>query len=161
MRVEHPRVPPVPPPLPPGWGRPPRIYWAPILAAAGAALLMVGAALAGAALQPPRQFPAPVPAVDPPGAAIVPAVEVAVNLPAPAPAAPTSAPESPAEEEAPPPPVAPAAPAQAEPRPTGQTYGTSVTFLASPEEAMRVAQREHKLVFVLHVSGNFEESCFT
>ncbi len=158
MRVEPSRVPAVPPPLPPGWGRPPRVYCAPILAAAGVALVLVGAALAGAALPTPERSSDPAGVAEPPGAAIVPAPVVAVNLPAPAPAAPARVPETPAEEDAPPPPTAPAQP---EPRPAGQTYGTRVTFLASPEEAMRVARREHKLVFVLHVSGNFEESCFT
>ena len=160
MRVEPARVPPVPPPLPPGWGRPPRIYWVPIVAAAGAALVLVGVALAGAALHFPEPSPAPAPVAEPATAAIVPGAEVAVNLPAPAPA-PSRAPELPAGEDAPAQPAPPAAPAPDEPRPSGQTYGTRVTFLASPEEAMRVARRERKLVFVLHVSGNFEESCFT
>ena len=42
-----------------------------------------------------------------------------------------------------------------------ETYGTSVTFLDSPAEAARQARRENKLLFVLHIAGNFEESCFT
>jgi hypothetical protein len=169
VRVEPPpRLPVVPPPLPPGWGRPPLVHRVPVLAAAGAALVLVGAALAWAALHPSQRSAAPPPAAavsDGPVASILPA---AVSLPAPAPEPPAAPAQPPAE------PrqrrvklavqsfAAPAQPpAPPEPRPVGQTYGTRVTFLASPEEAMRVAQRERKLVFVLHVSGNFEESCFT
>jgi len=40
-------------------------------------------------------------------------------------------------------------------------FGTTLTFAASPAEAARQALKEEKLVFVLHVSGNFEESQFT
>jgi hypothetical protein len=49
----------------------------------------------------------------------------------------------------------------AAPAPRAETYGTSVTFLSSPAEAARQARRENKLLFVLHIAGNFEESCFT
>jgi hypothetical protein len=63
-------------------------------------------------------------------------------------------PPEPNKEPAPPPEPAPA-------RPAGETYGTSVLFLNNPEQAARVALQEAKLLFVLHVSGNFEESCFT
>ena len=40
-------------------------------------------------------------------------------------------------------------------------YGTSVTFADSPAAAAKQALLEEKLVFVLHVSGNFEASAFT
>jgi hypothetical protein len=40
-------------------------------------------------------------------------------------------------------------------------YGTSVEFLGTPSEAARKALEEQKLVFVLHVSGNFEDPQFT
>jgi hypothetical protein len=40
-------------------------------------------------------------------------------------------------------------------------YGTSVHFEKTPSLAARKALKEEKLVFVLHVSGNFEESEFT
>ena len=40
-------------------------------------------------------------------------------------------------------------------------FGTSVTFLKTPSEAARQAFKEEKLVFVLHVSGDFEEPDFT
>jgi hypothetical protein len=53
-------------------------------------------------------------------------------------------------------------PAPASPeKPAYETYGTSVHFLSNPAEAAALARREKKLLFVLHVSGNFEESCFT
>lgn len=40
-------------------------------------------------------------------------------------------------------------------------FGTSVVFASSPEQAAKQALKEEKLVFVLHVSGLFEESNFT
>jgi hypothetical protein len=42
-----------------------------------------------------------------------------------------------------------------------QTYGTRVLFLPSPTAAARLAQKQDKLVFTLHVSGNFEDPQFT
>jgi hypothetical protein len=36
-------------------------------------------------------------------------------------------------------------------------HGTSIEFLDTPSEAARKALKEEKLVFVLHVSGNFED----
>jgi len=44
---------------------------------------------------------------------------------------------------------------------TCSTYGTSVHFEKSPSDAARRAKKEEKLVFVLHVSGLFEEPDFT
>jgi hypothetical protein len=49
----------------------------------------------------------------------------------------------------------------AEPGETCGQHGTSVNFLASPSEAAQKADKEQKLVFVLHVSGNFETPEFT
>jgi hypothetical protein len=46
-------------------------------------------------------------------------------------------------------------------KPSCGKYGTSVTFLSSPSEAARQAKQEEKLVFVLHVSGHFEDPKFT
>jgi hypothetical protein len=67
-----------------------------------------------------------------------------------------------------PPPVAPQpqrepkpAAAQAAPPPAGETYGTEVLFLNKQETAADLARRDHKLLFVMHISGNFEDSCFT
>ncbi len=42
-----------------------------------------------------------------------------------------------------------------------ETFGTAVAFARNPAEALRQAGAEHKLAFVLHVSGNFEEARFT
>jgi hypothetical protein len=40
-------------------------------------------------------------------------------------------------------------------------HGTSVQFVDTPSEAARQAAKEEKLVFVLHVSGHFEDPRFT
>ncbi len=40
-------------------------------------------------------------------------------------------------------------------------FGTSLQFEKTPSEAARRALKEEKLVFVLHVSGLFEDSDFT
>ncbi len=45
--------------------------------------------------------------------------------------------------------------------PPPQRFGTSVEFVSSPAEASRSARWDEKLVFILHVSGNFEDSKFT
>ena len=37
-------------------------------------------------------------------------------------------------------------------------YGTTVDFAASPVDAAVKALKEQKLVFVLHISGEFEDS---
>jgi hypothetical protein len=42
-----------------------------------------------------------------------------------------------------------------------RTYGTQVAFVSSPAEAARKALKERKLLFVLHLSGNFEDRKFT
>ena len=40
-------------------------------------------------------------------------------------------------------------------------HGTTVEFFDTPSDAARHAQKEQKLVFVLHVSGEFENSGLT
>ena len=40
-------------------------------------------------------------------------------------------------------------------------FGTSVHFLKTPLEAAKQARKDEKLVFVLHVSGDFEDPDFT
>lgn len=40
-------------------------------------------------------------------------------------------------------------------------HGTSVHFEKTPSEAARKALKEEKLVFVLHISGYFEDADFT
>jgi hypothetical protein len=42
-----------------------------------------------------------------------------------------------------------------------ETFGTAVGFVRNPPEAARSARAEHKLMFLLHVSGNFEDARFT
>ena len=42
-----------------------------------------------------------------------------------------------------------------------QSYGTSVVWSGTPSEAAAKAKAEEKLVFVLHVSGHFEDPKFT
>jgi len=40
-------------------------------------------------------------------------------------------------------------------------FGTAVKFLPTPSDAAKAASKEHKLVLVLHVSGDFEDPDFT
>jgi hypothetical protein len=40
-------------------------------------------------------------------------------------------------------------------------YGTTLKFAKDPAEAFRLAGEKKKLVFLLHVSGNFEDARFT
>jgi hypothetical protein len=142
----------------------PIVYW-PIVALGGAITLacvvgvsawVLAASAADDAAEPetPALVSAPAPQLE------TPPEPVAVSRPAPAPAAMPAAPE-------------PAAPAPALLTETPslldseascgapQSYGTSVTFLGTPAEAARQAQRDHKLLFILHVAGNFEDSRFT
>ncbi len=41
------------------------------------------------------------------------------------------------------------------------SHGTRIDFVDTPREAAQIAKKEQKLVFVLHVSGNFEDPRFT
>ena len=45
--------------------------------------------------------------------------------------------------------------------PVCSAHGTKVDFVDTPKEAAALAKKEQKLVFVLHVSGNFEDPRFT
>jgi hypothetical protein len=40
-------------------------------------------------------------------------------------------------------------------------HGTTVDFVDTPSDAAKKAKKEEKLVFILHVSGNFEDPKFT
>jgi hypothetical protein len=40
-------------------------------------------------------------------------------------------------------------------------YGTQVEFVGTPSEAAAMARKQQKLVFVLHLSGHFEDPRFT
>jgi hypothetical protein len=46
-------------------------------------------------------------------------------------------------------------------KPTCGDHGTNLHFEASPSDAARKALKEEKLVFVLHISGHFEDSDYT
>ena len=41
------------------------------------------------------------------------------------------------------------------------TFGTHVEFVSTPSKAAELAKKQQKLVFVLHVSGKFEDPRFT
>jgi hypothetical protein len=43
----------------------------------------------------------------------------------------------------------------------GGCFGTTIDFVDTPKEAAAQAKKEEKLVFILHVSGNFEDPRFT
>jgi hypothetical protein len=40
-------------------------------------------------------------------------------------------------------------------------FGTTINFVDTPKEAATKAKQDEKLVFVLHVSGHFEDPRFT
>jgi hypothetical protein len=40
-------------------------------------------------------------------------------------------------------------------------HGTKIEFVDTPKEAAAQAKKDQKLVFVLHVSGHFEDPRFT
>ncbi len=42
-----------------------------------------------------------------------------------------------------------------------KVYGTSIEWLKTPSAAANLAKKQEKLVFVLHVSGHFEDPAFT
>jgi hypothetical protein len=45
--------------------------------------------------------------------------------------------------------------------PERQNFQTAIDFVRNPQEAGRIADKQHKLTFLLHVSGNFEDPGFT
>jgi hypothetical protein len=45
--------------------------------------------------------------------------------------------------------------------PAEENFGTAVEFERNAGEAGRSAEKQHKLLFLLHVSGNFEDAGFT
>jgi hypothetical protein len=57
--------------------------------------------------------------------------------------------------------LAQAAPDKQKTEGTCGAFGTTVEFVDTPSAAARQAKKEQKLVFVLHVSGNFEDPRFT
>jgi hypothetical protein len=57
--------------------------------------------------------------------------------------------------------LAHAGPSRPAPSETCGKHGTAVEFVSTPSAAAARAKAEHKLVFVLHVSGHFEDPAFT
>jgi hypothetical protein len=169
-----PRLRALPPPLPARPPRPPLVNWRPVAAAGGAALVLVVAVLAWAVTHPSARARRAAESAEPtPPAEKVVAVQPEIVTP---PATVTQAPEAPAPETPSPrsaPQIiqasvpsrhdAPPAEARAEPHAASvcQTFGTSVEFDANPAHAAKQAAESQKLLMVLHVSGNFEESAFT
>ena len=167
-----------PPPLPAS-GAPPRLLnWQAVSIAGAAAVLVMAGVLAWVARHPPGRSrittaasPAVAvvaagtsrePAVAPPAAAapVEPAAPEPEPLPAQLPAEPVLT-ANPAAAPAPvPAPEAAAAPAE-EAAPVCDRFGTSVEFETNPVRAMKQAARTQKLLMVLHISGNFEDSGFT
>jgi hypothetical protein len=134
------------------------VYWPAVAAAGTVGVLLVAGAFAWARAHAPARPEAPAPRELAAVAATEPPAPVEGGAPAAAPpTAPALVPPLPAA------PVEAQRPAPAEPclACAGQTYGTRVTFLPGPADAARQARREGKLLFILHVSGNFEESKFT
>ena len=58
-------------------------------------------------------------------------------------------------------PPAPARPTEPVKKDGDACHGTSVEFVETPREAAELAKKQEKLVFVLHVSGHFEDPRFT
>jgi len=57
--------------------------------------------------------------------------------------------------------LAAVAPLPAADAPVCSAHGTSIDFYDTPSVAARAALKAEKLVFVLHVSGHFEDPRFT
>ncbi len=51
--------------------------------------------------------------------------------------------------------------AAADKKKDGGCFGTTIDFVDTPKEAAAQAKKDEKLVFILHVSGNFEDPRFT
>ena len=154
----------VPPPLP-AWVRPPRrrglVCWPAVGSALAVAVLLVTGVVAWAVSHPPARPQQQASASAARTAREVkPRARVKRSLPVAA-----AAPARPVLEPAPTRPVADLTPlplaAPARKTPAAETYGTRIRFLANPTLAAGQARREGKLLFLLHLSGNLEEACFT
>jgi hypothetical protein len=55
---------------------------------------------------------------------------------------------------------APASAGEKASKATCGSHGTTIDFLDTPQEAAKQAKKENKLVFVLHVSGIFDDPRF-
>ncbi len=159
-----------------GQPAPIRMNWSAILASASLSLALVVGVIAWIVTHPNK---APHPSKATSLTATVPAVKTVAVPPAPVIETTLAFHRSPhrevvvsniplVEEDPPPlPPPAPPqrcpepAPVQAAPHPVGETYGTQVLFLNNQAAAADLARKDHKLLFVMHISGNFEDACFT
>jgi hypothetical protein len=160
----------------------PRVYWPVIGAVAGlCVVLIVGLVVALREIRSPASAATPVAAV--PAPAELPRPDVRMVAPEPLPPddpppqpAPKPAPATPAPQPAPPaddpvaaltrPPdtgaICPAQPAaDGATCPAGGRYGTAVDFVDDPTKAGEQALKDGKLLFVIHIAGNFEDSKFT
>jgi hypothetical protein len=132
------------------------LHWPAVAAAAVVALALVASAVAWAAAYP-RNDQRPPAEPEPLATAVLP-----TTAPRPAPEPPVRPLPVPQEARPAPSPV----PAQsAEPQEdvecAAANYGTGVTFLSDPAVAGRRAAKAGRLLLVLHISGNFEDSGFT
>jgi hypothetical protein len=165
----------------------PLIYWPPIVIAGAAASAVMFVAVATAALVShlpaghmggaaavPAQNPYPLAMASdaenaPTSTAAAPIESTAAAILPPAPVDPSAANKSPEPEPfgpdlalAPDAVVGGAAGAPVCAAPTGGgRYGTAVDFVDNPTDASARALRDKKLLFVLHVAGDFEEAKFT
>ncbi len=144
---------------PPPRGRPqPLLYWPAVLAASVLALLLSAGLVVAVALTTPQPAEAsdlvPSP-VEPPTRIVPPQPAAVVTRPAPQPP-PRQVVRVTRTDLPPKPPPVPEAT-----RPPTSLLGTRVEFVDSPAAAARTAAREEKLLYVLHVSGNFEDPGFT
>ncbi len=151
-----------------------------VIAASAVGFTLIVSVLAWIVTHPVKASQPPEPATTPAALAVVP--EERTETPAPTPVAPPAfAPAAvtpvshvnrqdvvlnriPLLEEAPPPlppPPRKEPAAEAAAPANGETYGTNVLFLNNPAAAAESARRDSKLLFVMHISGNFEDSCFT
>jgi cell division septation protein DedD len=145
--------------------KPSLIHWPIVAAASAGAVVFLAGTLAAAwfvsrTAGPPKERPVPLAEV--PHQAETPSGPATVDEPAAAlPAPETVAKETaalatpvepkPSESE----PLSPTAP------PACETFGTRLQFVSNPTDAARLARQDNKLLFILHISGNFEDDKFT
>jgi hypothetical protein len=147
--------------------KPPLLYWQPVAAAVVITLVLV--VTLSVATRPGYSSPQDAPVVSP----LIPEDDAVPSGPVVEPVPVTEVPVARAARKAGPDdagmPLAVLKPAlffsRADERLTAQpgkpTFGTAVQFERNPSEAALVAEKEGKLLFLLHVSGDFEESEFT
>lgn len=143
-------------------------------------VLVVGVALWAGNSPPPAHVPAAIVAMERviapvavvPAPPVVEPADLAANVPEPEPrplldrlpSVPTPVampmPAQPETDLTPEPKLEPAVP-PAPPKVCTRKLGTRIDFVAEPPEAFKRAKAENKLVFMIHLSGNFEDQEFT